>query len=192
MGRSGQAELRLEPSSLLVSHQAGTSKLSTCGFGGPQSALKTSGRVDRRASPRGRDCHLATRGLPSCPLASAPVAFAAPRGVWWADCYRQVCLSSCSVSHPCPCAWLREGEDADLSAAGGGLVQSGCGSVQCPSPCRHPDVAALERGVSYLLGKQLPNGDWPQVRVGPRVGFHLGDLRVTNTTGEWPVLEAGL
>lgn len=29
----------------------------------------------------------AMRGLPSCPLASAPVAFAAPWGVWWADCY---------------------------------------------------------------------------------------------------------
>ena len=63
-------------------------------------------------------------------------------------------------------------------------MQSGGGSAQCPSPCRHPDVAALERGVSYLLGKQLPNGDWPQVRVGPRLaprpsrahgwGFTLG------------------
>lgn len=31
---------------------------------------------------------------------------------------------------------------------------------------RHPDVEALERGVRCLLRKQLPNGDWPQVRSG--------------------------
>ena len=39
----------------------------------------------------------ATRGLPSCLLASALVAFPAPRSVWWADCYRRVCSSGLSV-----------------------------------------------------------------------------------------------
>lgn len=33
---------------------------------------------------------------------------------------------------------------------------------------------------------------WPHVLHGAVGGVHLGDLRVTNTTGEWPVLEAGL
>ena len=62
-----------------------------------------------------------------------------------------------------------------------------------PLSPRHPDVAALERGVSYLLEKQLPNGDWPQVRVAPPttgpetphglwVGFHLQGLGITNIT----------
>lgn len=69
------------------------------------------------------------------------------------------------------------------------------GRRECSVPLspRHPDVAALERGVSYLLEKQLPNGDWPQVRVAPPTtgphaphglwaGFHLGGLGVTNIT----------
>lgn len=28
---------------------------------------------------------------------------------------------------------------------------------------RHPDRRAIERGVQLLIGKQQPNGDWPQV-----------------------------
>lgn len=28
---------------------------------------------------------------------------------------------------------------------------------------RHPDGQAIERGVELLMGKQQPNGDWPQV-----------------------------
>lgn len=28
---------------------------------------------------------------------------------------------------------------------------------------RHPDSRAIERGVQLLIGKQQPNGDWPQV-----------------------------
>lgn len=36
-------------------------------------------------------------------------------------------------------------------------------------PPRHPDIAAQERGIRCLLGKQLPNGDWPQVRGGRAV-----------------------
>lgn len=31
-------------------------------------------------------------------------------------------------------------------------------------------MEALERGVRCLLSKQLPNGDWPQVRCGPSTG----------------------
>lgn len=74
-----------------------------------------------------------------------------------------------------------------------------------PLSSRHPDVAALERGVSYLLEKQLPNGDWPQVHVAPPtsgpetphglwVGFHLQGLGVTNITrvGSRSVTVAGL
>lgn len=39
-------------------------------------------------------------------------------------------------------------------------MQGAAGVFNAPLP-RHPDVAALERGVSYyLLEKQLPNGDW--------------------------------
>lgn len=30
---------------------------------------------------------------------------------------------------------------------------------------RHPDGRAIERGVQLLIDKQLPNGDWPQVRL---------------------------
>jgi hypothetical protein len=33
-------------------------------------------------------------------------------------------------------------------------------------PLRHPDITAQERGIRCLLGKQLPNGDWPQVCEG--------------------------
>lgn len=43
------------------------------------------------------------------------------------------------------------------------LVTESAGMLVAPSP-RHPDVEALERGVRCLLRKQLPNGDWPQVR----------------------------
>lgn len=43
---------------------------------------------------------------------------------------------------------------------------------------RHPDIAAQERGVRCLLEKQLPNGDWPQVRKGGgsvlTSGLHTG------------------
>lgn len=30
---------------------------------------------------------------------------------------------------------------------------------------RHPDRGAIERGVELLIGKQQPNGDWPQVML---------------------------
>lgn len=30
---------------------------------------------------------------------------------------------------------------------------------------RHPDSRAIERGVQLLIGKQQPNGDWPQVSL---------------------------
>lgn len=43
------------------------------------------------------------------------------------------------------------------------LLTESAGVLVAPSP-RHPDVEALERGVRCLLRKQLPNGDWPQVR----------------------------
>lgn len=43
------------------------------------------------------------------------------------------------------------------------LVTESARMLVAPSP-RHPDVEALERGVRCLLRKQLPNGDWPQVR----------------------------
>lgn len=43
------------------------------------------------------------------------------------------------------------------------LITESAGVLVAPSP-RHPDVEALERGVRCLLRKQLPNGDWPQVR----------------------------
>ncbi|KAG8516570.1 Lanosterol synthase [Galemys pyrenaicus] len=48
-------------------------------------------------------------------------------------------------------------------------VQSAQSQIHCTCwallglmAARHPDVAALERGVRCLLRKQLPNGDWPQ------------------------------
>ncbi|KAM9253585.1 lanosterol synthase isoform 1-T1 [Dugong dugon] len=48
-------------------------------------------------------------------------------------------------------------------------VQSAWSQIHCTCwalmglmAVRHPDVQALERGVRCLLGKQLPNGDWPQ------------------------------
>lgn len=95
-----------------------------------------------------------------------------------------------------------------------GLVRRGGEGAEGPSPRRHPDVAALERAVSFLLGKQLPNGDWPQVREGhiasictghrrarappalrpswgSWVGFHFGDFRVTSATSAWPVVVTG-
>ena len=76
------------------------------------------------------------------------------------------------------------------------------GRRECSVPLspRHPDVAALERGVSYLLEKQLPNGDWPQVRVAPPTQQGPIPLMACGrgfTWGVWasqtsPGLEAGL
>ncbi|XP_057401560.1 lanosterol synthase isoform X1 [Balaenoptera acutorostrata] len=44
-------------------------------------------------------------------------------------------------------------------------IHNTCWALMGLMAVRHPDVAALERGVSYLLGKQLPNGDWPQDNI---------------------------
>uniref|UniRef100_A0A8D1L4E9 Terpene cyclase/mutase family member n=1 Tax=Sus scrofa TaxID=9823 RepID=A0A8D1L4E9_PIG len=41
-------------------------------------------------------------------------------------------------------------------------IHNTCWALMGLLAVRHPDVAALERAVSFLLGKQLPNGDWPQ------------------------------
>ena len=146
---------------------------------------------------------LATGGLPSCPFVSIPVAFpllgmsgglTVPSGPGGSGC-----PSSGSVSHPCPSAWLCEPEDP----AGGGSHAGGRQECSMPLSPRHPDVAALERGVSYLLEKQLPNGDWPQVRVAPPTGPHaphglwtgfpLGGLGLANITrvGSRSVMVAG-
>lgn len=69
------------------------------------------------------------------------------------------------------------------SSSGAGLRGGRLGSLGSRRPClrcvpvwsllpspRHPCVEALERGVRCLLSKQLPNGDWPQVRCGPSTG----------------------
>uniref|UniRef100_A0A4X1T2H7 Terpene cyclase/mutase family member n=1 Tax=Sus scrofa TaxID=9823 RepID=A0A4X1T2H7_PIG len=93
-------------------------------------------------------------------------------------------------------------------------IHNTCWALMGLLAVRHPDVAALERAVSFLLGKQLPNGDWPQVREGhiasictghrrarappalrpswgSWVGFHFGDFRVTSATSAWPVVVTG-
>ncbi|XP_020732679.1 lanosterol synthase isoform X2 [Odocoileus virginianus] len=44
-------------------------------------------------------------------------------------------------------------------------IHNTCWALMGLMAVRHPDVAALERGVSYLLEKQLPNGDWPQENI---------------------------
>ncbi|XP_055425836.1 lanosterol synthase isoform X2 [Bubalus kerabau] len=44
-------------------------------------------------------------------------------------------------------------------------IHNTCWALMGLMAVRHPDVAALERGVSYLLEKQLPNGDWPQGNI---------------------------
>ncbi|XP_023396782.1 lanosterol synthase isoform X3 [Loxodonta africana] len=44
----------------------------------------------------------------------------------------------------------------------GSQIHCTCWALMGLMAVRHPDVKALERGVRCLLGKQLPNGDWPQ------------------------------
>ncbi|XP_006204996.1 lanosterol synthase isoform X1 [Vicugna pacos] len=44
-------------------------------------------------------------------------------------------------------------------------IHNTCWALMGLMAVRHPDAAALERGVSCLLGKQLPNGDWPQENI---------------------------
>ncbi|XP_070108744.1 lanosterol synthase isoform X4 [Equus przewalskii] len=41
-------------------------------------------------------------------------------------------------------------------------IHNTCWALMGLMAVRHPGVAALEKGVSCLLRKQLPNGDWPQ------------------------------
>ncbi|XP_044532523.1 lanosterol synthase isoform X1 [Gracilinanus agilis] len=41
-------------------------------------------------------------------------------------------------------------------------VFSTCWALLGLMVARHPDIAAIERGVKFVLGKQQPNGDWPQ------------------------------
>uniref|UniRef100_A0A8C8S3C1 Lanosterol synthase n=1 Tax=Pelusios castaneus TaxID=367368 RepID=A0A8C8S3C1_9SAUR len=38
---------------------------------------------------------------------------------------------------------------------------------------RYPDVGVLERGIKVLIDKQLPNGDWPQVRSSSLISVSL-------------------
>lgn len=44
----------------------------------------------------------------------------------------------------------------------GSQVHSTCWALMGLMAVRHPDISAQERGIRCLLGKQLPNGDWPQ------------------------------
>jgi len=47
--------------------------------------------------------------------------------------------------------------------------------------CRYPDIDVLERGIKLLIDKQLPNGDWPQVRLSS--GLSEGFLGVADVLG---------
>uniref|UniRef100_A0A8C6MPR7 Terpene cyclase/mutase family member n=2 Tax=Mus spicilegus TaxID=10103 RepID=A0A8C6MPR7_MUSSI len=44
-------------------------------------------------------------------------------------------------------------------------VHSTCWALMGLMAVRHPDITAQERGIRCLLGKQLPNGDWPQENI---------------------------
>ncbi|XP_004602367.1 lanosterol synthase [Sorex araneus] len=44
-------------------------------------------------------------------------------------------------------------------------IHNTCWALMGLMAVRYPDVAVLERGVRCLLGKQLPNGDWPQENI---------------------------
>lgn len=135
--------------------------------------LRTGGQVDGRALLMAGTARLATGGLPSCPLVSIPVAFpllgvsggpavpSGPRG--------SGCPSSGRISHPCSCAWLREPEDP----AGGGLIQGGGGSVQCPClpgtltwrPWREESAICLKSSCPTGTG---PRYVWLPPQQGPR------------------------
>lgn len=47
----------------------------------------------------------------------------------------------------------------------GSQVHSTCWALLGLMAVRHPDISAQERGIRCLLGKQLPNGDWPQENI---------------------------
>ncbi|XP_021060874.1 lanosterol synthase [Mus pahari] len=44
-------------------------------------------------------------------------------------------------------------------------VHSTCWALMGLMAARHPDITAQERGIRCLLGKQFPNGDWPQENI---------------------------
>ncbi|XP_006163194.1 lanosterol synthase [Tupaia chinensis] len=44
-------------------------------------------------------------------------------------------------------------------------VHNTCWALMGLMAVRHPDIAAQEKGIRYLLEKQLPNGDWPQDNI---------------------------